>query len=123
MRPEIHARLYGPWRASAPKPERSALTLTAWALWLPTLVAVAGLTLLAAVVAIWGLADGMTSADVASFVVPYLAFLSLGTAFLALLAFASPLRRLTLPARMVALGALALPVPVGVALWLAAQFG
>ncbi len=113
MQPETYARLYGPWRPSRPERGYSAMALAAFAVWMPTLVSVAWMTLVVGLGVLLGVVDGLS----------YVAYLAAGVAVLASLALIPPLRRLALPARMLVLGVLALPVPVGVAMWTAVMLG
>ncbi|WP_143570547.1 hypothetical protein [Streptomyces acidiscabies] len=89
------------------------MALAAFAVWMPTLVSVAWMTLVVGLGVLLGVVDGLS----------YVAYLAAGVAVLASLALIPPLRRLALPARMLVLGVLALPVPVGVAMWTAVMLG
>ena len=118
MNPETYATLYGPSRP-APRNTRgeTAVGLLAGLLWMLTLASLGWLTFLVGMVTLWGLADGMSWAEARDFVLPYVLTVAGAAAVLVALAFAPGIRRLTPLTRLLLLGALACPVPAGLAVW------
>ncbi|MFI8238885.1 hypothetical protein ACIF83_16695 [Streptomyces sp. NPDC085866] len=118
MNPQTYANLYGP--AQPAQPQRRGETvvgLLAALLWMLTLASVGWLTFLVGMVALWGLADGASWAETRAFALPYALTVAGAAAALLALAFAPGVRRLTPLTRLLLLGALAFPVPTGLALW------
>ncbi|MFD5795860.1 hypothetical protein ACFWIO_20430 [Streptomyces diastatochromogenes] len=124
MNPETYTTLYGPARP-APRNSRgeTAVGLLAAVLWILTLTSLGWLTFLVGMVALWGLADGMSWAEARGFVLPYALTVAGAAAALTALAFAPGVRRLTPLTRLLLTGALACPVPTGLAVWTWVQVG
>ncbi|MFF4574712.1 hypothetical protein [Streptomyces sp. NPDC001410] len=124
LNPQTYATLYGPARP-APRNSRgeTAVGLLAAVLWILTLSSLGWLTFLVGMVAVWGLADGMSWPEVRAFVLPYALTLVGAAAVLTALAFAPGVRRLNPLTRLLLTGALAFPVPTGLAVWTWVQVG
>ncbi|MEU1402148.1 hypothetical protein ABZ471_07230 [Streptomyces sp. NPDC005728] len=124
MNPETYATLYGPARP-APRNSRgeTVLGLLAAVFWILTLASLGWLTFLVGMTALWGLADGMSWAQVRDLVLPYALTVVGAAAVLTALAFAPGIRRLHPLARLLLTGALACPVPTGLAVWAWVQVG
>ncbi|MGW1894414.1 hypothetical protein ACWCP6_29860 [Streptomyces sp. NPDC002004] len=115
MNPKTYATLYGPWRpGQQPRPGRSAVAVLAGALWSLILLSLGWLTFLVGMTALWGAADG---ASVGGFLLTFVLSVAGAFAVLTALAFAPGVRRLTWASRLLLLGVLAFPVPVGLAVW------
>ncbi|MFJ9819903.1 hypothetical protein ACIRU3_32485 [Streptomyces sp. NPDC101151] len=124
MNPETYATLYGPGRPAQRNTRgETAVGLAAAVLWILTLASLGWLTFLVGMVAVWGLADGMSWAEVRAFVLPYALTVAGAAAALTALAFAPGVRRLTPLTRLLLTGALAFPVPAGLAVWTWVQAG
>lgn len=114
LSPKAYDALYGPHRPTH-RPSRgdTVVAVAAGGLWALTLGSLAWLTLLVGVVAVWAAAAGEPVGD---FLWPF--FLTVAGAAVALsaLAFVPGIRRLTSAIRLLLLGALACPVPTGLAI-------
>ncbi|GHI07059.1 hypothetical protein AQI88_21675 [Streptomyces cellostaticus] len=124
MNPETYANLYGPPQP-APRQSRGEVTvgLLAVLLWTLTLASLGWLTFLFGMVALWGLADGMSWAEIRGSLLPYVLTVVGAAAVLVALAFAPGIRRLKPLTRLLLLGLLACPVPTGFALWTWVRLG
>ncbi|MEU6758278.1 hypothetical protein [Streptomyces sp. NPDC046685] len=120
VNPDTYAALYGPGRPAAPaRRERPVVAALAGVLWAATCMSVIWLASLFAIAVVWGAAAG---APVGNMVLWALIPVG-GAAALTALAFAPAVRRLSVAGRMLLLGALACPVPTGLAVWTWFQTG
>jgi len=120
VNPDTYAALYGPGRPAAPaRSERPVVAALAGMLWAATCMSAIWLASLFAIALVWGAAAG---APVGTMVLWALIPVG-GAAALTALAFAPAVRRLSVSGRMLLLGALACPLPTGLAVWTWFQTG
>lgn len=115
MNPDTYAALYGPWQPAKPaREERPLVAALAGLLWAATCTSLLFLAGLFTMAVVWGAAAG---APVGGLVLR-VALIPVGAgALLTALAFAPGIRRLAVSTRLLLLGALACPVPTGLAVW------
>ncbi|MFD7613214.1 hypothetical protein [Streptomyces sp. NPDC059828] len=118
MDPETYARLYGPFQpvrhARDVRSGRPGVTVLAATLWALILMSLGWLTCLVIMVAVWGAAEG---APVGGLLLKWVLIVAGFFAALTALAFAPGVRRLAWANRLLLLGVLAFPAPVGFAVW------
>ncbi|MBT2398541.1 hypothetical protein [Streptomyces sp. ISL-100] len=121
MNPHTYATLYGPWQpARQLRKGRTAVRVLAGILWAVTFASLAWLMCLVSLTAVWGLAAG---APVGSFLLRCALTVTGSAAALAALYFAPGIRRLATASRLLLVGAVACPVPTGLAIWTWFQTG
>ncbi|MFD7403164.1 hypothetical protein ACFV7R_10925 [Streptomyces sp. NPDC059866] len=115
MNPSAYAALYGPYQQPRrSRRGRNVVALLAAVVWAVTLASLGWLTLLVGMAAVWGAAEG---APVGGVLLRFVLIVVGAAAALTAAAFAPGIRRMALAGRALIVGALAAPVPAGLAVY------